>query len=780
VGQAEKHVRTTVSLPQGVRTRAAGAALLLSSVIGTAPAAQSPPPGQELPAPRAALAPGVTVRCSVGADGAQGSGPSFYPSLSADGNCVAFTSSVQNFVPTEQDRDTIVFVHELATGRTDPIEIVVEGRRSSTLMTPALSADGRLVALVATTKGPTGARNIAVFDRLTRAVTCLDPGKHGVRAPVGPYPLALASGGSCLLFQTTADFGRGIDRAGCYLFDLASGAVEPLPCRAAEMWSMYPSVSADGRVIVIEHLPMKNADPRPAGTYVLDRMAGTATAITSGKALALASTSISGDGRFVASTESDEGEAAGDTNGFSDVFVRDLAAATLNRASVPAAGGQADEDSWTDGRNALSADGRFVVFQSDATNLVPGDTNGHTDIFVRDLREGRTVRVSVASDGTQADAASGFPAISAEGRRVAFVSEATNLVPGDTNGADDVFVRELAWPETTEGTDGALTVLFERSHTSDRGFERVREISEQDGVCVLRVDTDYWGGAAGGAIFGWSALSDLCRERGYAYFVILEQHAVRNGTSASPGNEWELTIGLLKDEHQDVAASFPCCADASKSYRAWPLLDESQSTTLPQFMQSAYPSELWEVFSSIHFRFRSPGDSRDEPKDPRALEADADKAERALAATKDDDGRTYALARATQKNLEAGRLEKAEAFALELLERAARDPESGAGGKAFHAGHWVLGCIALQRGDVDAAKARLLKSGMTHGSPTLGSFGPNMRLARDLLQKGETEVVLEYFDLCRVFWELGADELDAWTLDVKAGRIPDFGANLVY
>ena len=98
-----------------------------------------------------------------------------------------------------------------------------------------------------------------------------------------------------------------------------------------------------------------------------------------------------------------------------------------------------------DGQNfapSISADGRWVAFDSEADSFVPGDTNQHTDIFVRDTRTGRTTRLSVNSAGVQANADSFTPAISGDGRWVAFVSDATNLVPHDTNGGTDVFLHD--------------------------------------------------------------------------------------------------------------------------------------------------------------------------------------------------------------------------------------------------------------------------------------------------------------------------------------------------
>ena len=92
----------------------------------------------------------------------------------------------------------------------------------------------------------------------------------------------------------------------------------------------------------------------------------------------------------------------------------------------------------------------------------------------------------------------------------------------------------------------------------------------------------------------------------------------------------------------------------------------------------------------------------------------------------------------------------------------------------------VLGRLALQEGDLVAAKQQLVEAGRSQGSPTMSSFGPNMSLAHDLLVAGERQTVLDYFEACRGFWNMGEDRLDIWAMYVNAGRIPDFGANLDY
>ena len=153
---------------------------------------------------------------------------------------------------------------------------------------------------------------------------------------------------------------------------------------------------------------------------------------------------ISADGRFVAFRSYASNLVADDTNGnaVGDVFVRHRQSGVTERVNVDPGGAQANMTSY---RPAVSADGRFVAFGSVASNLVAGDTNGRGDLFVRDRHSGSIERVDVGFDGTEANAGFGaVGAISADGRFVAFDAGASNLVAGDTNAAADVFVRDRA------------------------------------------------------------------------------------------------------------------------------------------------------------------------------------------------------------------------------------------------------------------------------------------------------------------------------------------------
>lgn len=145
---------------------------------------------------------------------------------------------------------------------------------------------------------------------------------------------------------------------------------------------------------------------------------------------------ISANGRFVAFQSSATNLVAGDTNGVADVFVTDRKTGKTTRVSVSSGGGQATGYSLS---CEISDNGRFVVFESNAADLVTGDTNGFIDVFLHDRKKNKTVRISRGTGGAEPDADCRSPAISGNGRFVLFDSSATNLVAGDSNGTLDVF-----------------------------------------------------------------------------------------------------------------------------------------------------------------------------------------------------------------------------------------------------------------------------------------------------------------------------------------------------
>ncbi len=130
--------------------------------------------------------------------------------------------------------------------------------------------------------------------------------------------------------------------------------------------------------------------------------------------------------------------------------------------------------------------------------------------------------------------------------------------------------------------------------------------------------------------------------------------------------------------------------------------------------------------------------------------------------------------------LEAGELKKAKKYSKKLLDVASKRQADAMYGTAVHHGSLVLGQVALKEGDLETAKDYLLRGGKTPGGGTLDSFGPNMALAKELLNLGERQTVIEYLELCKKFWTHDANRLEAWTKTIREGGIPDFGGNLYY
>ena len=228
-----------------------------------------------------------------------------------------------------------------------------------------------------------------------------------------------------------------------------------------------PSISGDGRYAIFASFAsnLVSGDTNGAwDVFVRDRAAGVTlrVSVDSGGAqgngnsggsffLQQNTVDIAAGGRYAAFMSEASNLVAGDMNGRMDVFVHDLVTGATTIESLDSAGNQGDlESSWP----AISADGRYLAFLSLATNLVPADTNGQIDVFLRDRQAGTTQRVSVASNGSQGNGDCSHPAITQDGRAVAFTSYATNLVFNDINGQPDVFVHAVAAGTTKRVSSG--------------------------------------------------------------------------------------------------------------------------------------------------------------------------------------------------------------------------------------------------------------------------------------------------------------------------------------
>ena len=407
----------------------------------------------------------LTQRVSVSSAGAQGGGnssPSF-TALSADGRYVAFTSFAQDLVPGDTNGSGDVFVRDRWTGTTELVSVSSAGvLGNGNSEEPSISADGRYVAFHSNANNlVAGDTNVAtdVFVRDRQAGTTTRASVRSDGAQNNGFSLrpAISADGLHVAFENSStDLVPGDTNAETDVFvhDLATGVTERVSVASdgsqAPDASVHASISGDGQLVVFHSSSAGLVAGDTNGTFdvfVRDRQAGTTTIASVASDGTVGSSfsrwgSITPDGRYVTFTSSASHLVAGDTNGLSDIFVRDRQAGVTTIASLASDGSPANGHSHF---SQISADGRIVAFRSAATNLAgAADANVAFDVFARDRTTGTTVLASVSTGGAAGSGASEKAGVSADGRYVSFLSAAGDLVAGDTNGTTDAFVRDLA------------------------------------------------------------------------------------------------------------------------------------------------------------------------------------------------------------------------------------------------------------------------------------------------------------------------------------------------
>jgi Tol biopolymer transport system component len=362
--------------------------------------------------------PGRSARASVSTAGVQAGSDCDNPSISTDGRFVAFHSSASNLVPGDGNGATDVFVHDrqardVLLASTSSTGVL--GNNSSS--GASMSGDGRYVAF------ESGATNLVPNGR---------PGGDDV-------------------------YVRDLLTAQTYRESVSSGQ------QLGDANSYRAAISADGRWVAFEsvatNLVPGDGNGR-ADVFLRDRLSQTTVRVSlSNSGLegmgASGLPAISADGRFVSFASDAPNLVEGDTNGVQDVFVRDVVAGNTFRVSVSSQGQEGNDRS---GFSSVSADGRYVAFDSIATNLVPGDTNLWEDVFVHDRVTGETRRISFSVVEAQGDGPSTRPSISDDGQVVAFYTTASNLAPRDTNGRPDVLVADCVTGRITIASVSATGV----------------------------------------------------------------------------------------------------------------------------------------------------------------------------------------------------------------------------------------------------------------------------------------------------------------------------------
>ena len=417
----------------------------------------------------AAVIPALAIeRVSVASDGTQGTGNAYAPSLSQDGRLVAFISEAANLVAKDTNGVRDIFLRDRQAAKTTRESVAGSGIQAKAgSCCPDLGADGRYLAFPSTASnlvlGDTnGATDIFVRDRESGKIERVSVASDGAQANSPSFgPAISADGRYVAFFSRASNLVRGDTNGKVDVFVHDRQANKTMRVSVStdgkqgnrESWG--PAISADGRYVAF-YSAASNLVPHDTNgaddVFVHDLQTGQTERVSMasdgtqgnghsgkyGEIVALyGGISLSADGRYVAFISKASNLVAGDTNENWDVFFHDRQNGATTRVSVGSDGAQANGLSWSP---SISADGRYVAFNSRASNLVAGDTNGKFDVFVHDRESKQTVRVSVSDDGAQANGDSGGVSLSADGQLVGFDSWASNLVPNDTNRKEDVFV----------------------------------------------------------------------------------------------------------------------------------------------------------------------------------------------------------------------------------------------------------------------------------------------------------------------------------------------------
>ncbi len=445
----------------------------------------------------------TTEIVSLNTDGQQGndiSGRNAGPALSADGSIVAFDSQASTLVPGDVNLTTDVFVRDRTSGTTERVSVSSSGDPGNDVSSrPAIDAAGNVVVfdsaasnLVATDANV--AMDIIVHHRDTHTTEIVSVSSAGIQGDGPSYSPSINANGQFVCFVSAASNLVANDTNNVediFVRDLVAGTTERVSLAdggtEANSSSTVASISADGRWIVFSSYASNLVPGDVNGqfdVFVHDRVTGLTELVSIDDAGNQAddvssAPSVSGDGRFVAYWSDATNLVANDTNARRDIFVRDRAAGTTERISVSSAGVQSDGDSQDPGIRGftasgpqITADGRWVAFYASATNLVSGDMNTCPNIyeepgqcpdaFVRDRLSGTTTRVNLSDGGAEANDRTIDPAISASGRVVAYFSAAGNLVSDDTNVCGPVF--PINCPDIFASLmDPILTAGFETS-----------------------------------------------------------------------------------------------------------------------------------------------------------------------------------------------------------------------------------------------------------------------------------------------------------------------------
>lgn len=410
-------------------------------------------------APREETRPAELVqRVSLGRIGIEGNSDSFAPSISADGRFVVFLSTAGNLVADDTNDLQDVFLFDRGSEQISRITTGHDGSEPDGPSSDAhISSDGRFVAFVSEASNlvendSNGYADVFLYEVESGRMSLVSAAPDGTQGDDRSLQPSISEDGRFVSFVSLADNLHDGDRnevSDIYVYDRDEGQLELVSVdgqgNSANHHSKHAVISGNGRYVVYQSMSSNLADVDDNNMwdiYLRDRQVGVTELISrsiDGQAGSMESQrpSISADGRYVAFESWATDLVAGDENYYSDVFVVDRHTGEVELVSVGSEGQQANH---VNGGAVISANGRYVAFSSMAGNLVPNDHNQMYDVYMRDRRSNRTQLISINVNGQAGGGASISPAVTAAGTYIVFDSGAADLVSNDTNERIDVFV----------------------------------------------------------------------------------------------------------------------------------------------------------------------------------------------------------------------------------------------------------------------------------------------------------------------------------------------------
>lgn len=460
-------------------------------------------------------------------------------SLSSNGNLLVFSSNAGNLVSNDQNYHYDVFVKDLSTGTVSLVSASAAGtpNNGSNTTMGSLSSDGRYVAFTSdatnlVTGDTNGKVDLFIKDLVTGGIQRVSVEVSGTQGNNDSFRPGFSPDGKYVLFESYADnLVAGDTNTSCDVFlkNLTTGAVTLVSTDAngvkGNSSSTHAQFSANGNYVVFESTAanLVSGDTNSAYDIFVKNLATGAIQLASSSVAGSQGNSgsqgasISSDGQHVAFLSTSTTLVSENTNHVRSVFVKNLTTGAIQLVSTSADGIQGNNSC---SMCMISDDGRYVAFVSDSDNLVAGDTNNKSDVFIKELATGAIQRVSTSAAGVEGNAYTGADTLkfSADGKYLVFSSGSTNLVEGDTNSGYDIFrITNPLWSSTSSNVVGTGNNDTLNGTTAN---DLIQGLNGNDGLNGLAGNDTLEGGSGNDTLNGGTGQDSMTGGSGNDTYVV--------------------------------------------------------------------------------------------------------------------------------------------------------------------------------------------------------------------------------------------------------------------